>query len=112
VLCIEVPDEILVTRIAGRLICRECQAPFHVTAKPFVTCPEKRCHGEHLYRRDDDREETVRMRLATYHSRTEPLIEFYERRSLLARICGEGNVNEVRGATLKAVEDLQAAKGQ
>ncbi len=108
-LSIDVPDDVLVARIAGRLVCRECQAPFHVTAKPFVACPENRCHGEHLYRRDDDREETVRQRLATYHARTEPLIDFYERRALLVRVPGGGPVEEVSAAVLRAVEQWHGA---
>ncbi len=110
VLCIDVPDEALVTRLAGRLICRECQAPFHRTANPFVTCPQNRCKGEHLYRRDDDREETVRSRLATYHSQTEPLIHLYDRRSLLVRVAGDGSVDEVSAATIRAVERLQTGQ--
>lgn len=108
-LSIEVPDEVLVARIAGRLVCRECQAPFHVTANPFVACPEHRCHGEFLYRRDDDREETVRQRLVTYHARTEPLIEFYDRRGLLVRVPGEGPVEEVSAAMRRAVEQLHSS---
>ena len=106
VLCIEVPDDLLVTRIAGRLVCRQCQAPFHRDAHPFVACPHGRCHGEHLYRRDDDAEATVRSRLATYHSRTEPLIDFYDRRSILARVRGDGTVEEVSAAVLQAAEGM------
>ena len=108
-LSIEVPDDVLVARIAGRLVCRECQAPFHVTAHPFVACPENRCHGEYLYRRDDDREETVRQRLVTYHARTEPLIDFYDRRGLLVRVPGEGPVEDVSAAMLRAVEQLHSS---
>jgi adenylate kinase len=110
VLCIEVPDAILVSRIAGRLVCRTCQAPFHRDAHPFATCPQGTCHGEHLSRRDDDAEETVRLRLSTYHSRTEPLIDFFERRSLLARVAGEGSVEEVSAAAIRAAERFRAAR--
>jgi adenylate kinase len=104
VLCIDVPDGALVTRIAGRLVCRVCQAPFHRTANPFATCPQNRCLGEHLYRRADDGEETVRARLATYHERTEPLIDFYAQRSLLVRIPGDGPAAAVSAAVLTAAE--------
>ena len=108
VICIEVPDETLVERIAGRLVCRECDATFHVSANPFMSCPENRCKGEHLYRRDDDREDIVRRRLATYHQQTVPLIEFYDRRSLLIRVPGSGPVGEVSCAIDRAIEQLQA----
>ncbi len=104
VVCIEVPDEELVTRIAGRLVCRECDATFHVSANPFMSCPEHRCKGEHLYRREDDREDIVRRRLATYHQQTEPLIEFYDRRSLLLRVPGTGSVVQVSCAIDRAIE--------
>jgi adenylate kinase len=107
VICIEVPDEELVGRIAGRLVCRECEAPFHVTAKPFATCPHHRCSGEHLYRREDDNEETVRRRLATYHARTEPLIEFYDHRGLLVCVPGSGSVDDVSRAVMRSVERLK-----
>src|SRR4029453_4116893 len=74
VLYIEVPDDELVARLSGRLICRECQVPFHRTANPFQTCPHGRCAGEHLYQRTDDAPETVRARLVTFHRHTEPVI--------------------------------------
>lgn len=108
VLCIDVPDEALVARIAGRLVCHECQALFHRTSNPFVTCPQNRCRGEHLYRRHDDGEETVRARLATYHARTEPLIDFYARRSLLVRIPGAAPADVVWAGIVLALECLQA----
>ena len=69
VIYVEVPDEELVARLSGSLICRECQVPFHKTANPFRECPTGRCHGEHLYQRADDTPETVRARLVTYHRR-------------------------------------------
>lgn len=108
VISIEVPDEELVARIAGRLVCRECDAPFHATANPFTSCPEHRCKGEHLYRRDDDREEVVRTRLATYHRQTEPLIGFYEPRGLLMRVAGTGSVEQVSNAIAWALEHLRS----
>ena len=43
VLYVEVPDEELVERLSGRLVCRECQVPFHRIANPFRTCPHGRC---------------------------------------------------------------------
>jgi adenylate kinase len=104
VICIEVPDEELVARIAGRLVCRECDATFHVTANPFTICPESRCKGEHLYRREDDQEDVVRKRLATYHRQTVPLIEYYDGRGLLLRVDGSGTVQEVACAVGRALD--------
>jgi adenylate kinase len=77
VLYVGVPDEELVDRLSGRLVCRECQAPFHRTANPFKTCPYGKCRGEHLYQRPDDAPATVRARLVTFHRQTAPVIDYY-----------------------------------
>jgi adenylate kinase len=106
VLYIEVPDDELVARLSGRLICRECQVPFHRTANPFQTCPHGRCAGEHLYQRTDDAPETVRARLVTFHRQTEPVIDYYSLIKLLVSIPGHGPVEEVKRTTLEAIRRL------
>ena len=103
VLYVEVPDEELVERLSGRLICRECQVPFHRVANPFRTCPNGRCAGEHLYQRADDTPETVRARLVTYHRQTAPVIDYYRLIGLLITVPGSGAVDAVKRATLEAV---------
>jgi adenylate kinase len=103
VVYVEVPDAELVERLSGRLICRECQVPFHATANPFRTCPSARCTGEHLYQRSDDAPETVRVRLATFHRQTAPVIDYYRLIDLLVTVPGSGPVDEVARATLDAV---------
>jgi adenylate kinase len=106
VLHVEVPDDELVARLSGRLICRECQVPFHNTANPFHSCPQGRCAGEHLYQRTDDAPETVRARLVTYHRQTEPVIDYYDLIKLLVTIPGDGPVEDVKRATLEAMRNL------
>lgn len=110
VLYVDVPDEALVERLSGRLICRECQAPFHRLANPFRSCPLRECQGEHLYQRTDDAPETVRARLATFHRQSEPVIDYYRLLNLLATVPGRGTVEEVKQATLDAARTL-AARG-
>ena len=107
VLYVEVPDEELVARLSGRVICRECQVPFHLTANPFRTCPFHRCHGEHLYQRADDNPETVRARLVTFHRQTAPVIDYYRLINLLVTVPGHGSVEEVQRATLEAVRKVR-----
>jgi adenylate kinase len=106
VLYVDVPDESLVERLSGRLICRECQAPFHRIANPFRICPFKTCTGEHLYQRADDAPETVRARLATFHRRSEPVIDYYRLLNLLATVPANGTVEDVKRATLDAARRL------
>ncbi|MCB9883104.1 MAG: adenylate kinase [Planctomycetes bacterium] len=79
VLNFRVPDEVIVTRAAGRLLCRRCGWIAHRTNSP----PKKegvcdRCQGE-MTRRLDDEEHVVRERLVVYHRETEPLIEYYQK---------------------------------
>jgi adenylate kinase len=106
VLYVEVPDEELVERLSGRVVCRDCQVPFHRTANPFATCPYGRCTGEHLYQRADDTPETVRARLVTYHRQTAPLIDYYRLIDLLVTVPGNGAVDDVKRATLEAVKGI------
>jgi adenylate kinase len=110
VLYIDVPDDELVERLSGRLVCRECQAPFHRTANPFTTCPHARCHGEYLYQRSDDAPETVRARLITFHRQTEPVIDYYRLINLLVTVTGSGPLDDVKRATLDAVRRLEAGE--
>ena len=95
VLNIQVPDEEIVNRLSGRLICRECQEPFHKVFKPFETCPHDKCKGEHLYQRDDDKPETVRNRLGVYWNQTSPLIAYYREQGVLVDINGYQKIDKV-----------------
>jgi adenylate kinase len=106
VLYVDVPDEDLVERLSGRMICRECQAPFHTTANPFRACPHAACTGQHLYQRTDDAPETVRARLNTFHRQSEPVIDYYRLLNLLATVPGSGSLDEVKDATLRAARSL------
>ena len=108
VLSINVPDEAIVGRLAGRLICRKCQTPFHVQFKPPVfpgRCDQ--CDGE-LYQRADDNPGTVRARLVTFHAQTEPLIEYYQRAGLIEEIDGEGSVAQISARCLAGVRVFAA----
>jgi adenylate kinase len=106
VLYVDVPDDSLIDRLSGRLICRECQVPFHTTANPFRTCPRGACSGEHLYQRTDDAPETIKARLTAFHRQSEPVIDYYRLLNLLATISGRGSVDEVKQATLEAARAL------
>jgi adenylate kinase len=102
----KVPDEELVTRLSGRLICRECQVPFHKIHNPFQSCPYGKCQGQYLYQRDDDKEETIRTRLKTFHRQTAPLIDYYREAGLLIEIDGQGELWEVTARVLTAAQHL------
>jgi adenylate kinase len=103
VIHLEVPTEEIVTRLSGRVICKECQAPFHKLYNPFQTCPYNKCHGEYLYQRDDDRPETVRERLEVFYKQTRPLIEYYRNVGLLHTVSGLGEIDQVKQAILDVI---------
>ncbi|MGM0669373.1 MAG: adenylate kinase [Gemmatimonadota bacterium] len=97
VVVLEADDGILVKRIAGRRSCPECGSVYNVYFNPPET--EGRCDkcGAELVHRPDDNPETVQNRLDVYKAQTEPLIRFYEdREGVVARIPGEGDVNEIQ----------------
>lgn len=97
----EVEDEHLLSRLAGRRVCKECQGTFHISAlKDEKVCPA--CGGE-LYRRKDDAPETIQNRLNVYHTQTAPLIDYYRRAGKLAPVNGEGTPEEVTAAILNAL---------
>lgn len=102
VISIEVDDEELVTRLTGRRMCKGCGESFHVVFNPSVregVCD--RCGGE-LYQRDDDKEDTIRQRLAVYSEQTQPLITYYEKQGKLRRIEGTGSIQDIFSRVLEA----------
>jgi adenylate kinase len=103
---IKVSDDEIVRRLSGRLICRECQTPFHKEFNPFTKCPFDKCNGEYLYQREDDKPETVRARLRTYYEQTSPLIDYYQKAGLLITISGEKAIDKVTQDILEAVRQL------
>ncbi len=103
VIAIIVPDEDVVKRISGRRTCRNCGAMYHTIFDPprnVNVCNV--CNGE-LYQRDDDAEDTVRMRMEVYKANTRPLLEHYERLGLLYRVDGVGRPDEISERILNAL---------
>ncbi|MGD0289394.1 MAG: adenylate kinase [Candidatus Binataceae bacterium] len=103
VVAISVPDEEIIKRISGRRTCRSCGAMFHLIYDPprnMGLCNS--CNGE-LYQREDDAEDTVRMRLQVYAASTRPLLEHYERLGLLSPIGGIGRTEEIESRILDAI---------
>ncbi|MEM0969232.1 MAG: adenylate kinase [Verrucomicrobiota bacterium] len=90
VIFIAVSDDAIIERLSGRLICRECQAPYHTSFNPPQTADTCDLCAGSLFQRDDDNPETVGARLKIFHAETEPLLEYYRKASLVHEIDGEG----------------------
>jgi adenylate kinase len=100
---VDVPSDVLVERLAGRWMCRGCQASFHQKFNP----PQREgacdtCGGE-LYQRADDRREVVANRVSVYLRDTLPVIDHYARVGILQQIDGNQEIDQVRRALLAMV---------
>lgn len=104
---LDVPDNMIEQRMAGRRTCIGCGATYHVVTKPPKkenVCDE--CGGE-LTRRKDDDPETVRTRLKVYHEETEPLVDFYRERGKLFVVDGSRSPEETNAQVLEVLEKLK-----
>ena len=94
VLLLDVRNETLMQRLAGRRICPKCGTVYNVHTLPegVTTCSKD---GTELYQRPDDKEEVIGKRLSVYDQQTKPLIEHYSNLGLLRKVAGEGELEEV-----------------
>ncbi|WP_101877092.1 adenylate kinase [Lachnoclostridium edouardi] len=92
---VDVPDQVIVTRMSGRRACLSCGATYHIVYNP--TKQESVCDtcGSQLVLRDDDKPETVLNRLTVYHDQTQPLIDYYKKAGVLAEVDGTQNLDKV-----------------
>jgi adenylate kinase len=95
VLLIDVSDDEVVRRLGGRRTCEANGHVFHVDFEPPQQEGVCDLDGSPLIVRDDDKPEVIRKRLETYHEKTEPLVSYYDSRSVLRRIGGEATPQEV-----------------
>jgi len=109
VISYELPLEEIVSRLSGRRTCQGCKAVFHILHQP----PRRRdicdqCGGP-ISQRDDDRPESVTVRMAAYEKSTEPLIKFYSARNLLVRVPAMGTPVQILERSLSALKNLAAS---
>lgn len=100
---LKVGEAALISRLAGRWLCRECGASYHEATHPPTQAGRcDRCGGT-LYQRSDDAPGTVRRRFQVFLEQTGPVLEFYRQRGLLAEVAGEGPIEEVTQRIMRAV---------
>lgn len=99
----ELPIDEIVSRLSGRRTCAKCKAVFHITGRPPRT--EGVCDncGGHLIQREDDRPESITVRMEAYNRSTAPLIDFYRNLGLLVPIAGKGSPEEIFERTLSVL---------
>jgi adenylate kinase len=107
VLSYDLPLEQVVSRLSGRRTCPGCKAVFHIDARPPKAADVcDHCSGE-LYQREDDRPESIRVRMEAYERSTSPLAEFYRQRQLLLSISAEGSPEDIFRRTLEALKAVR-----
>jgi adenylate kinase len=108
---IGVDDEEIVTRMSGRRVHLPSGRTYHLEFNPPRVAHQDDITGEPLIQRDDDKEETVRERLAVYHAQSEPLVEYYLQWSArsdpaapqFVKIAGTGTIEDIRDRILAAL---------
>lgn len=106
----ELPASEIIARLSGRRTCKECRTAFHVAERPPKvegTCD--RCGGA-LFQREDDRPESIKVRLEAYDRSTAPLIDFYRRLGVLLTVDGSGTPDEIFAKTLVRLESQRSKK--
>jgi adenylate kinase len=110
---IETPEEEIIRRLGGRRTCEQGGHVFHVEFNPPKQEGVCDVDGSPLVVRDDDKPEVIEKRLEHYHTKTEPLIDYYEDRGILQKVDGDRDPDEVaeqiRGllATLRREEEME-----
>jgi len=99
----ELPLEQIVARLAGRRTCEKCKAVYHVTERPPRTAGQCDCGGR-LFQREDDRPESIRVRLDAYQRSTSPLIDFYKGLGLLLNVSAAGAPEDIFESTFIQLE--------
>jgi adenylate kinase len=103
VLSLDIPTEIVLDRIAGRRVCENCGATYHVNKPPEHDWTCDVC-GERVVQRDDDTEEAIQRRLELYKAETEPIIDFYDKLGKLAHVDAVGEGEEVFERLVKEID--------
>lgn len=112
VLEIDVPDEAIIDRMSGRRVHPASGRTYHVTYNPPQNAGKDDVTGEELIQRDDDKEETVKKRLAIYHDQTKVLVGYYNQWAdsgapgapQYRKIAGVGPVEVIRDSAFKALD--------
>ncbi len=103
VLNLTMPTALVLRRLAGRRVCVDCGANYHVTAMPSVDWSCDVCGGE-VVQREDDTEEAIRRRLGLYDRETAPLLTWYEQHSRVVAVSGVGRPDVVGNRLVRVID--------
>ena len=105
ILAMDVPTDVLTRRITGRRTCKDCGEIYNIYLKPTkVEGVCDRCGGE-LTQRKDDNEESLKVRLDEYSKNTEPVIDYYEKKSMVSHINADASMDEIWSSVKEALKN-------
>jgi adenylate kinase len=104
VLSYELPLDTIVARLSGRRTCEQCKAVYHVQSRPPKAEGVCDACGGRLIQRDDDKPESVKVRMAAYEASTAPLADYYRKRNLLVSVSAEGSPDAIYQRTMQTLE--------
>jgi len=108
-----VPDSVLIERISGRMVCKDCKKPYHKRFDPPRQANVCDACGGTLITRDDDQESIVRKRLEVYHAESQPLIEYYaKKKDVLHEIDSQNSKEQVFREVMVALSSIKPNKQQ
>jgi adenylate kinase len=107
----ELPIEVIVERLGGRLVCSACKATFHETMQPPKKTGVCDACGGRLGHREDDRPKAIRTRMQAYEEKMGPLLNYYAEKGLLVRVPAHGSPEEIYSRTWACTRDSRAPAG-
>ena len=96
----DVPDNLIITRLSNRRSCRECGQVYNLIFEPPAIAGKCNDCGEELFLRPDDNSAIIQQRLTVYHQQTKPVIKYYSEQGLTDVIDSTGTINEIRSNIL------------
>jgi adenylate kinase len=99
-------EEVIITRIAGRRICKSCGADYHEALSPPVNCNVCDKCGSKLFQREDDYPDTIKVRLKVYKEQTEKLIDYYKKEGILVEVNSNGKKSEIQQVIIDKIKSM------
>ena len=103
VVVMDVPDNLIITRLSNRRSCKECGHIYNLIFEPPANAGKCNECNEELYLRDDDNPATIQERLTVFHQQTEPVIKYYSNQGITKVIDSKGSIDAIRTEILNNI---------
>ena len=103
VVVMDVPDNLIITRLSNRRSCKECGHVYNLIFEPPANAGKCNKCSEELYLRDDDNPATIQERLTVFHQQTEPVIKYYSNQGITKVIDSKGSIDAIRTEILNNI---------